>query len=96
LAGDLDDRSRMIREVEAERAKPRSNMRTIVIVTAVLVVGMMLFARTFLSAYSSVFGQIMLVVVAVVFGIALRWMKRLSNPAPSARVLVDAQPVVPS
>jgi Flp pilus assembly protein TadB len=95
LAGDLDDRSRMIREVEAERAKPRSNMRTIVVVTAVLVVGMMLFARTFLSAYSSVFGQIMLVVVAVVFGIALRWMKRLSNPASSARVLVDPQPVVP-
>ena len=95
LAGDLDDRSRMIREVEAERAKPRSNMRTIVVVTAVLVVGMMLFARTFLSAYSSVFGQIMLVVVAVVFGIALRWMKRLSNPATSARVLVDPQPVVP-
>lgn len=57
LAQDLDERARMIREVEAERAKPRANMRTIVTVTAVLVVGMMLFARTFLSGYSTPAGQ---------------------------------------
>ena len=94
LAIDLDDRSRMIREVEAERAKPRSNMRTIVIVTGVLVAGMMLFARTFLSSYSSVFGQVMLVVVAAVFAAALRWMKRLSSPPVPPRVLVDPPPVL--
>jgi tight adherence protein B len=96
LAADLDDRSRMIREVEAERAKPRSNMRTIVIVTGLLVAGMMLFARTFLSSYSSLFGQVMLVVVVAVFAIALRWMRRLSNPVVPARVLVDPTPVVES
>lgn len=91
LAVDLDDRSRMIREVEAERAKPRSNMRTIVVVTGLLVAGMMLFARTFLSGYSSVFGQIMLVIVAAVFAVALRWMKNLSNPPAVAKVLVDPE-----
>ena len=58
LATDLDDRSRMVREVEAERAKPRANMRTIVVVTLVLVVGMVLFARTFLSGYSTPLGQV--------------------------------------
>ncbi len=93
LAADLDDRSRMIREVEAERSKPRANMRTIVIVTGLLIAGMMLFARTFLSGYSSVFGQIMLVVVAVVFAVALRWMRNLSNPVAAAQVLVDPQRV---
>ncbi len=31
LAADLDDRSRTVREVEAERAKPRANMRIIVV-----------------------------------------------------------------
>lgn len=96
LALDLDERSRMIREVEAERAKPRANMRTIVIVTAVLVVGMMLFARTFLSAYSSVLGQVMLVVVAAVFASALRWMRWLATPPGSARVLTDPPPVAQS
>jgi tight adherence protein B len=89
LAADLDDRSRMVREVEAERAKPRANMRTIVVVTLVLIVGMVLFARTFLSGYSTPFGQVALLVDVALFGTALRWMRRLSEPPRSPRVLVD-------
>lgn len=88
LAADLDDRSRMIREVEAERAKPRTNMRSIVVATAVLVLLMMLFARPFLSTYSSVIGQITLAGVIAVFWIALRWMKNLSRPPIQSQVLV--------
>jgi Flp pilus assembly protein TadB len=89
LATDLDDRSRMVREVEAERAKPRANMRTIVVVTLVLVVGMVLFARTFLSGYSTPLGQVALLLDVAIFGTALRWMRRLSDPPRSPRVLVD-------
>ena len=89
LAADLDDRSRMVREVEAERAKPRANMRTIVVVTLVLVVGMVLFARTFLSGYSTPLGQVALLLDVALFGTALRWMRRLSDPPRSPRVLVD-------
>jgi tight adherence protein B len=93
LATDLDDRSRMVREVEAERAKPRANMRTIVVVTLVLVVGMVLFARTFLSGYSTPLGQVALLMVVAIFGTALRWMRRLSDPPTPPRVLVDPEPV---
>ena len=89
LAADLDERSRMIREVEAERAKPRSNMRTIVVTTGLVVVGMLLFARTFLSGYSSLGGQLALLVVAALFGAALRWMRSLSTPPTWPRVLAD-------
>jgi tight adherence protein B len=89
LADDLDDRSRMVREVEAERAKPRSNMRTIVVVISLLVVGMVLFARTFLSVYSTPFGEVALLAVLGLFGLALRWMRRLSDPVKAPRVLVD-------
>lgn len=96
LALDLDDHTRMIREVESERAKPRANMRTIVIVTAVLVVAMMLFARTFLSPYSSPAGQGLLVLVAVVFAVALRWMRHLSRPVRSPRVLISSDPTGPA
>jgi tight adherence protein B len=92
LAADLDDRSRMVREVEAERAKPRANMRTIVVVTLVLVVGMTLFARTFLSGYSTALGQVALLLDVAVFGTALRWMRRLSDPPRAPRVLVDPDP----
>ncbi|CCG02722.1 type II secretion system F family protein [Blastococcus saxobsidens] len=92
LAADLDDRSRMVREVEAERAKPRSNMRTIVVVTLVLVIGMTLFARTFLSGYSTPFGQIALLAVVAIFATSLRWMRRLSDPVKPPRVLFDPDP----
>ena len=92
LAADLDDRSRMVREVEAERAKPRSNMRTIVVVTLVLVVGMTLFARTFLSGYSTPVGQIALLAVVAIFATSLRWMRRLSEPVKPPRVLFDPAP----
>jgi tight adherence protein B len=93
LATDLDDRSRMVREVEAERAKPRANMRTIVVVTLVLVSGMTLFAQTFLSGYSTPLGQVALLVVVAIFGTALRWMRRLSDPPTPPRILVDPEPV---
>ena len=88
LASDLEDRARMVREVEAERAKPRGNMRTILSVTGALVAGMTLLARTrtFLSSYSSPLGQALLVVVVLVFATALRWMRRLSDPPPPSRV----------
>jgi tight adherence protein B len=89
LAADLDERSRMVREVEAERAKPRANMRTIVVSTLVLVVGMVLFARTFLSGYSTAVGQMALLLDFVIFGTALRWMRRLSDPPTPPRVLID-------
>jgi Flp pilus assembly protein TadB len=89
LAEDLDERARMVREVEAERAKPRANMRTIVVVTGVLIAGMVLFARTFLSGYSTPLGQTLLVLVALTFAYALRWMRRLSDPPAPPRVLVD-------
>jgi tight adherence protein B len=92
LAADLDERSRMLREVEAERAKPRSNMRTIVITTLILVAGMVLFARTFLSGYSTAVGQVALLADFALFGTALRWMRRLSDPPTAPRVLMDAAP----
>ena len=87
LAQDLDERSRMIREVESERAKPRSNMRFIIIITAALMLAMMLFARTFLSSYNSVLGQLLLAGVAAIFAVALRWMRTLSDPPPNLKVL---------
>jgi tight adherence protein B len=91
LALDLDERCRMVREVEAERAKPRANMRTIVIATCALIVGMILFARTFLSSYSTPLGQALLLIPVAVFAIALLWMRRLADPPPVPMVLVDPE-----
>jgi tight adherence protein B len=96
LALDLDERCRMVRDVEAERAKPRANMRTIVIATCALVVGMILFARTFLSSYSTPLGQALLLIPVAMFAIALRWMRRLADPPGQPIVLVEPGPAVRS
>jgi tight adherence protein B len=89
LAADLDERVRMVREIEAERATPRSNTRTIVLLTAVLIVGEIVFARGFLSPYSTLLGEVALVVVIAVFGMALRWLRKLSEPVKQPKILVN-------
>ena len=92
LAKNLANRTRQLREVEAERAKPRSSMRTVITVFLVLAAGMSVFAHGYLSSYGTVEGQAGLVLVVAVFGYALRWMRRLSDPVPQIRVLTDRIP----
>lgn len=89
LADDMEQYGRMLREVEAERAKPRGNARTIVVTAAVIMAGMMLFSRSFLSGYSTPVGQALLAIVFAVFAIALRWMRRLGDPPEPTEVLTD-------
>lgn len=94
LSDALDERTRMVREVEAERAKPRSSMRMIVTLTFALIAGMVVFSRTFLSGYSTPLGQLALLLVIALFAVALRWMRRLSDPGSAPRVLIDPPPEV--
>ena len=91
-AEDVAEWARMLRDVEAERAKPRANMRTVLGCTGVLLVGALLFMRTFLSAYSSPMGQVALAGVIAVFALSLRWIRSLAVPPASPRVLVRAEP----
>ena len=64
----------------------------LIAVTLLLVVGMTLFARTFLSGYSTPVGQIALLAVVAIFATSLRWMRRLSEPVKPPRVLFDPAP----
>lgn len=89
LATDFDERVRMVREIEAERAKPRANTRTIILCVLALVAGMLLFARPYLAWYSTFLGQLSLILVVGVFAVALRWLRRLSEPIRPPRFLLD-------
>lgn len=90
LAANVDDQIRMRREVEADRAKPRSNVRTLVILTLGMSTAMILFARGFLAPYGTVQGQFALAGVVAIFGAALLWLKRMVRQEPGERLLVDA------
>ena len=93
LASDLDDRVRMARDVEADRAKPRSNVRIMVLFTLALTAGLILFARDFLAPYSSFVGQLALAGVVALFAMSLLWLRSLSKPVSGIRFLTtDAAP----
>lgn len=90
LARHVEDQIRMRREVEADRAKPRANVRTLVILTLVLSAGLILFDRSYLEPYSTVKGQIALAGVVAIFAAALLWLRRIIRQQPGERLLVDA------
>jgi len=87
LADDLDEQVRTARDVEADRAKPRANVRMMVLFTLALVTGLVLFARQFLAPYATPLGQLALTGVVAVFAAALLWLRRLSRPVAGVRFL---------
>jgi tight adherence protein B len=90
LAAHVEDQIRMRREVEADRAKPRSNVRTIVLLTLGLSGGLILFDRTYLAPYGTVTGQLALAAVVAIFAAAVLWLRRMIRQMPGERLLVDA------
>jgi len=87
LAEATEARVRARREVEADRAKPRSGARTVMIIIGVSLAAVMLLGRQFLIPYRSLMGEIVLVVDGALFLAALWWMRTLSRTPPEPRLL---------
>lgn len=89
LATTIRDRAAMRLRVEAERAGHRSEARFIVGFTLAVVAGLVVFgsSSSFLGAYDSGEGQLVLVIVCGFFAIALRWLARLTRFSRPARFL---------
>jgi hypothetical protein len=90
LAAHVEDQVRMRREVEADRAKPRSNVRTLVLLILGLSGGLIVFDRTYLAPYGSIAGQLALAGVVALFVAAFVWLRRMIRQLPGERLLVDA------
>ena len=89
VASHIEDQIRMRRAVEADRAKPRSNVRTVVLLTVGLSAGLIFLDRQFLEPYGTPFGQVAFLVVVGIFGAALVWMQRIVRVVPGERLLTD-------
>lgn len=83
----LSARAAARREVEADRAKPRTTARTLVGITASMTAALLLFASDYLAAFDSLTGQGVLALVVAVFAAALWWMHRLAATPPGPRYL---------
>lgn len=87
LADDVEAQVRLRRDVEADRAKARSNVRLVLSVSVAMWIALGVFARDFMSPFSTPLGQIALLAIVAVFGIALLWIHRMTRVVVGARFL---------
>lgn len=91
----LDELARTARErvamrlrIDAERAATRAEARWVLASSAVLIVGMTVFARQWLRPFDSAGGQVALSIVGAFFAVGLTWLARLSRHRQPERFLI--------
>lgn len=78
------------RQIEADRAKPRSNARLIAIIATLVIAGQFLLNPGFVEPYKTPIGQIVLIALVAVFLAALWWMNLATRERPGRRLLVPS------
>ncbi len=77
-------------EAALRAAKPRTNARTLIGITAVVLAATVMFARGYLAPFGSPAGQAMLALIAAVFAGGLVLIARISRPPATIRILPPA------
>jgi tight adherence protein B len=95
IAASAREQSAMRIRIETGRARTYATSRAMVIITAALGVVLMLTSSAFLKPYSTVTGQLVLLFVGALFGLALWTLVRFSRPAVPPRLFTrhDKRPV---
>ena len=92
LLGALADTARseldMRQRVSASRAGTRRSAQIVVIFSIAIMLGLAIFNRSFVATYSSVQGQLVLVVVVALFAMGMLWMRRLAGVRLPRRFLI--------
>lgn len=86
LAESVAQDVRARREIEADRAKPRSNARLITLIS-VGVLGFLAFSGDYVAPYGSPFGQALLLVLLVAYVATLLWMRVMAQGKPLPRFI---------
>lgn len=87
LADSIQERLRALREVEAERAKPRVVVRQVTVITLVVLAGAFLFGRGFFAPYGTPLGQVLLALLLLVYVGSLVMLRRMTLPRRRERIL---------
>ena len=77
----------MHQRVEVARQRPRTAMRWVTVIIGGFIALLILFARDYLSPYETAVGQLVLVFVAIYWGLGFWWMARMGRIAPIERFL---------
>lgn len=89
LAAEAREQASMRMRVEAGRARTRTSVRVVVITTLVFAVGLVLLNRGYLAPYDSAFGQVMLLLVGLLFTVAFTWLGRIVRQRDPERFLTE-------
>lgn len=83
------------RDIEADRAKPRTDVRAILGITALLFTGLVVFAHEFLTPFNDLLGQLVMAGIGGLLGAAGWWMHLLTRTHRPARLLGAASRIPP-
>ena len=87
LADTIQDRLKALREIEAERAKPRVVVRQVTIISGLTLAAFMLASPSFFAPYSTPIGQVILVILLTAYVLAIWIMRRMTLSRPRQRIL---------
>lgn len=87
LATNTQDRLRALREIAAERAKPRAVVRQVTVITLVVLCGSILLGGQFFAPYRTPFGQLLALGLGAAYVAALAILRRRTIPPATARFL---------
>lgn len=87
LAQAARQQASMRMRVEASRARTRTSVRIIVGTTLVFAVAVVLLNRSYLLAYDSLTGQVILLGIGGLFGLGFAWLGRIAKVVEPARLL---------
>lgn len=80
------------RQVEADRAKPRSTARWVTIISVSVLV-ILAVSGSYVAPYRSPFGQLLLLVLLAAYVATLVWMRQMANGHPLPRFLATSSPI---
>ena len=92
LASSVREELDMRRKVNAERRSTRRSVQIVVAVSVGLALVMAIFNRGYVRPYDSAIGQIVLVVVVALYGVAFIWLRRLAKFDAPQRLLMLPPP----
>jgi Flp pilus assembly protein TadB len=93
LATEAREQASMRMRVEAARARTRTSVRVIVITTLAFAGGLVLLNRHYLAPYDSAFGQLVLLLVGILFTLAFVWLARIARIRTAQRFLTELSTV---
>lgn len=87
LCANTQDRLSALREIAAERAKPRAVVRQVTLITLVVLGGSILLGGSFFAPYRTPLGQLLAILIAAAYVGCLVMLRRRTTPQPAARFL---------